>query len=252
MESGGDVEIKKKIYFISDIHLKFIKDDAEKVKREKLLGFLKRIQIDADHLYILGDLFDFWYEWRHVVPAYWFDLFYQFKTLIRNGIKISFITGNHDFHTGAYLRDEIGFDCFDEHTTLELDTVNGKKRFFLAHGDGYAKKDRGYRVLKKVIRNRLSIFLFKTFIHPDFGMWIARKTSAASGKHRNDGPDWRMEYFEFAKRKFDESYDYVVLGHLHKAERIADGERVYVNCGNWIRSFSYGVFDGQDLLLEYY
>ncbi len=241
---------RKNIYFISDIHLKFVKDEEEEIKQQKLIEFLLSIKDDAKELYIIGDLFDFWFEWYSVIPKYWFNIFFHFKILIKNGVKISFLTGNHDFYFNSYLEDEIGFICYDEKTEFEIDTDSGIKSFFIAHGDGYAKKDRGYRFLKKIIRNKFSIFLFKTFIPPDLGMWIAKKTSETSGKHRNDGPDWQEEYFDFAKSKFKENYDFVVLGHLHKSVRKELDGKVYINSGDWINSFSYAIFDGKDLLLK--
>jgi len=243
------VQERKNIYFISDVHLKFVKDEQEKIKQDKLINFLKSIEDDAKELYILGDLFDFWFEWNFTIPKFWFNVFFQFKVLIQNGVKVSFISGNHDFHFNTYLKNEIGFICYDEKTEFEIETDAGRKKFFLAHGDGYAKKDKGYRVLKKIIRNKFSIFLFKKFVHPDIGMWLAKKTSETSGKHRNDGLDWQEEYFEFAKSKFKEDFDFVLLGHLHKPMIKKVEEKVYINCGDWINSFSYAVFDGKDLLL---
>lgn len=242
----------KKIYFISDIHLMFGNKKKEKDKQKKLIDFLISIESDAEHLYIIGDLFDFWFEWNHVIPKYWFEIFMQFKNMILNGVKISFITGNHDFYFNSYLKNEIGLLCYDEKTEFEIETNLGKKRFFLAHGDGYAKRDRGYRILKRIIRNKFSIFLFKTFIHPDFGMWIAKKTSEMSGKKRNNSSDWQDEYYRFAKSQFDKNYDYVILGHLHKPIRKEQGKKVYINCGDWMKSYSYGVFDGSDLLLKFF
>jgi len=241
---------KELIYFISDVHLNFIKDDKEIKKQKNLISFLKTIETDAKELYIIGDLFDFWFEWYQVIPKYWFDIFFQFKILIKKGIKITFISGNHDFYFNSYLRDEIGFICYDEKTQFEIKTDSGNKNFFLAHGDGYAKTDRGYRLLKKIIRNKLSIFLFKTFIPIDLGVWLAKKTSKVSGKHRNDGADWQEEYFEFAKTKFNAGFDFVILGHLHKPVRKTLEDKVYINCGDWINSFSYAVFDGENLLLK--
>ena len=170
--------MKKNIYFISDVHLAFKENEAEKEKRKKLLDFLETISRDAKALYILGDLFDFWFEWYHVIPKYWFPILFRLRTMVEAGIDIYFITGNHDFHTGRYLEDEIGIQCFDAYREFTV----GSKRFFVAHGDGYAKKDRGYRLLKKIIRNRVSKFLYKTFIPADLGMQMAKWTSYSSRK----------------------------------------------------------------------
>jgi UDP-2,3-diacylglucosamine hydrolase len=172
----------KNIYFLSDAHLAFREDEIEVEKRQKLLAFLEYIANDrqADALYLVGDIFDFWFEWYHVVPKYWFPVLFRFRQLTEAGIKVYFITGNHDFYTGSYLEKEIGITCFNEYCEFERDS----KRFFVAHGDGYAGKDRGYRLLKRIIRNPFSIFLYKTFISADLGMQMARWFSHSSRQLR--------------------------------------------------------------------
>jgi len=242
----------KKIYFVSDIHLKFVKDDAEINKRDKFINFLKSIENDALELFIVGDLFDFWFEWYQVIPKYWFDIFFQLKVLIHKEIKISFVSGNHDFYFDKYLQNEIGLQCYNEYTEVEFETPNGIKKFFIGHGDGYAKKDRSYRLLKRIIRNKISIFLFKTLIPIDLGVWLAKNISKISAKHRNDSQDWREEYYDFAKNKFEEGFDFVILGHLHKPTKKKFNEKVYINCGDWINSFSYAVYDYNEIELKYF
>ncbi|MCI0470977.1 MAG: metallophosphoesterase, partial [Candidatus Aminicenantes bacterium] len=103
---------KKKIYFISDVHLAFKEDDREKKKRKQLLDFLQTACQDANEIYILGDLFDFWFEWYHVIPKYWFPILYRLRKLVDTGVIVNFVTGNHDFFTGKYLEKEIGIHCF--------------------------------------------------------------------------------------------------------------------------------------------
>ncbi len=243
------VKENKKIYFISDIHLLFEEDDAERVKRKKLYLFFEKLK-KKDILVIAGDLFDFWFEWYHVIPKYWFEVFHRFKNMIDSGIIIHFITGNHDFTFGDYLTDSIGIKCHNESMELKED----EKTFYIAHGDGLAKKDRGYRFLKRVMRNRLSKFLFKIFVHPDLGIQISKWASHSSRKMvKIDKIAWSEEYFEYAKTKFDESFNYVVMGHLHTPmRRVTDDGRIYLNTGDWMHHFSYGVFDGKDLKLEFF
>jgi UDP-2,3-diacylglucosamine hydrolase len=239
------------IYFISDAHLSFDETELEKEKRQKLLAFLEYLAADgkASELYILGDLFDFWFEWYHVVPKYWFPVLYQFKRLIDSGITVNFVTGNHDFYIGNYLEKEIGIRCFNECHEFERDS----KHFFVAHGDGYAKEDRGYRLLKKVIRNRMSIFLYRTFISPDLGMKIARWASSSSRRWAKiEKHAWAEQYYSFARKKFNEGFDYVVLGHIHFPMIRANesSEKIYVNCGDWISQFTYAHYDGSRLMLK--
>jgi len=239
----------KKIYFISDIHLAFNITEAEQKKRKELFAFLETITKDAKELYILGDLFDFWFEWYHVIPKYWFSIIFHFKQMIKNGITINLIKGNHDFYLGKFLKEEIGINCYGENREF----IEKEKRFFVAHGDGYAKKDRAYRLLKKIIRNPVSIFLYKTFISADVGVQLAKWTSYSS---RNWVPSkkevWRDEYYQFAKKKFAQGFDYVILGHLHAPDMKKENHKTYINCGDWIRECSYAVFDGQNLTLKWW
>jgi len=237
----------KRVFFISDVHLSFTEDDDELIKRAKLYDFLDQVKENGDVLVIAGDLFDFWYEWRHVVPRYWFGVIHKLRELIENGLMVFLITGNHDFELGNYLTDEVGIHCFDESMDLKLDG----KTFFIGHGDGLAKKDRGYRFMKRIIRNRFSKFLFRTFIHPDLGMKLARWASVSSRKLvKIDRHIWSEEYFNYAKSKFAEGYDYVILGHLHFPQREEENGRVYLNTGDWMTHFTYGFYNGKKLQLK--
>lgn len=240
---------KKKIYFISDVHLAFKEDDREKKKRKQLLDFLQTACQDANEIYILGDLFDFWFEWYHVIPKYWFPILYRLRKLVDTGVIVNFVTGNHDFFTGKYLEKEIGIHCFDSSREFSV----GTKRFFVAHGDGLAREDRGYRFLKKIIRSRPAKFLYKTFIPADLGMLLARCTSCSSRKLvKIEKSSWIEEYYRFAQHKFNEGFDYVLLGHIHAPLARQEHEKIYINCGDWIAHFTYAVYDGESLTLEHW
>lgn len=239
----------KRVFFLSDVHLAITEDDAELIKRARLYAFLEYVKDNGDILVINGDLFDFWYEWAHVIPKYWFGVIHKLRELIEQEVMVFLITGNHDFELGSYLTGEVGIYCFEESMDLKL----GKKVFFIGHGDGLAKKDRGYRFMKRIIRNRFSKFLFKIFIHPDLGMKLAKWASGSSRKLvKIDKHMWSEEYFTFAKSKFSEGYDYVVLGHLHYPQREEENGKVYLNTGDWMTHFTYGYFDGTKLELRYW
>ena len=243
----------KNIYFIADAHLSFKVDEIEKEKRKKLRDFLEYIMIkgEAKELYLVGDLFDFWFEWYHVVPKYWFPVLYQLRKIVESGITVTFLPGNHDFYPGSYLQTEIGLKCFKESCEFERDG----KRFFVAHGDGYAQKDRGYRLLKRIIRSPVSIFLYKTFISADLGMQLARWASKSSRELVNiDKSAWAEEYYRFAQKKFDEGFDYVILGHLHYPLVKEDNQMgtIFVSCGDWMTQFTYCKYDGKRLTVEYW
>lgn len=240
--------MRKNIYFISDAHLAYKDTELEKKKQEKLDDFLQFVLDDRETktLYLVGDIFDFWFQWYHVVPRYWFSFLYRFRQLIESGIEVVFITGNHDFYPGSYLEKEVGMKCFDESHEFELDS----KRFFVAHGDGYAKNDWGYRILKRIIRSRLSIFLYKTFISPDMGMLIARMFSKSSREFgKIDKTAWAEEYYKYAQTKFREGYDYVLTGHLHYPLTREQDNHIYVSLGDWITYFTYAKYDGETLSL---
>jgi len=235
------------IYFIADAHLDGSDTPRQRERQQCLLAFLDHIETRASRLYILGDLFDFWFEWRHVIPRYHFPVIYRLRQLVEAGIEIHLLSGNHDFALGSYLENEIGLRCHGDSITFEL----AGKRFFAAHGDGVARSDRGYRLLKRLIRHRLSRALFRTIVPPDLGMALARATSRSSRKlKRIDKVRWREEYADFARARFRERFDFVLLAHIHDPFRLEEGDRVYINCGDWMDFYSYAVFDGQTLTLK--
>lgn len=235
------------IYFLSDVHLGFKNSEREQLKRKKLQAFLNHIQKDARELYILGDLFEFWFEWIHVIPKYWSGVLHQFRKMTEAGINIHLIAGNHDFYMGEYLQKEIGLECHSD--SLEF-TVN-RKHFFIAHGDGLARNDRGYRLLKRIIRNPVSISLFRTLIPADLGIQLAKWTSVSSRNLMSRKKFfWEEEYFKFAETKFGQGFDYVILGHLHIPQIRESAGKTYVNCGDWIQSFSYACYDQNSLTLN--
>jgi UDP-2,3-diacylglucosamine hydrolase len=243
----------KNLYFIADAHLSFKEDEIEKEKREKLCDFLEYLMTkgEAKELFLVGDMFDFWFEWYHVIPKYWFPIIFRLRKLVESGVIVTFIPGNHDFYPGNFLHREIGLNCPGEGIDFKINN----KRFFVTHGDGYAPKDKGYRLLKKIIRNPVSIFLYKTFISPDLGMQIAQLASKSSRKLVNiDKTLWAKEYHHFAKKKFEDGFDYVIIGHLHYPFIKEDHQegKAFVCCGDWMTQFSYCKYDGKKLTLEYW
>jgi UDP-2,3-diacylglucosamine hydrolase len=237
----------KKIYFISDVHLAFQETPGEADKRKKLIGFLHHLHHNAKELVIVGDFFDFWFEWYHVVPKYWFPILHLLRNLVDAGISVTYVAGNHDFFMGTFLQREVGIACRSDDYTFVVDS----KRFFVAHGDGLAKKDHGYRLLKRILRHPISNFLYKTLIPADLGMQVAKWTSHSSRRLKFiDRRQWSEEYHRYARDKFAEGFDFVVLGHLHYPMHREEGGKVYINCGDWINHFTFGVYDGRTLLLQ--
>ena len=239
----------KSIYFLSDVHLAIHEDELEKQKRERLLHFLGYLveQGETESLYILGDLFDFWFEWYHAIPKYWFPILNALKKLADLGVNVYLIPGNHDFVVSGYLENDIGITRLPEFSQF----VAGGKRFYVGHGDGLAKRDGGYRLLKRIIRSPVSIFLFRTFISADLGIQIAKWVSRSSRELRQvDRSAWNEEYFAFAQRKFSEGFDFVLLGHIHQPLEREENGKKYINCGDWLREYTYACFDGINLRLH--
>ena len=242
--------MRNKYYFISDVHLG-IKSGRElnKLREQVLIKFIDEIQLSAAELYIVGDLFDNWIEYKEVVPKGYYKFFTKVSEAIENGLKIYYFAGNHDFWRGKYFKEEFGIDII--HTYLEKE-IDGKK-FFICHGDGFAYKDTGYKILKQILRSKVSQKLY-SFLHPDFGIRLARHTSHSSRKytsHKNYSSKDGLR--DFAIDKLKEGYDYIVMGHRHKPIMEKSEESFYINLGDWIGNFSYGLFEsGKFSLNKYY
>lgn len=235
-----------KVYFISDAHLGLGPKHIERAKEERLLSFLDHIQTDATHLFILGDLFDAWIEYRHVIPKGYHRVLAKLDELVRQGIVVHYLVGNHDFWIRDYFHDEIGMKT--HMSAFDID-VNGQK-IFLHHGDGLSHNDTGYKILKKILRNRFSVWLY-SLVHPDIGVSLARSSSRSSRK-RTSTKDFGEQdgMMEFAQRKIEEGYDLVVMGHMHKPIYHEFGSGIYINLGDWITHNTYAEINGTQVTLK--
>jgi UDP-2,3-diacylglucosamine hydrolase len=236
---------RQKVYFFSDAHLGIGSEEEDREKERRILRFLNSIQTDAQQLFIVGDLFDYWFEYKTVVPKKYFRLFSKLAELSEAGVRISFIAGNHDFWVKDYFLNELGIEIY----LLPLETEILGKRFLLHHGDGLLKDDVGYRILKKILRNRVSIFLY-SLLHPDISGGIARWSSHTSRQYTSNRTYEGNGMIEFAARKIQEGFDFVVMGHNHVASYRTLGHGVYVNLGDWIVENTYAVFDGKKMELK--
>lgn len=226
--------MKSAAYFISDAHLGITMpghDDRQK----HLLSFLDEIEDCAEALYIVGDLFDFWIEYQHAIRPDYVAVVSRLAGLVESGVKIHYLAGNHDFALGPFLQDTVGLRIHLDHFET---TIQGKK-VHLFHGDGVVKKDVGYRILKRVLRNRLNQRLYK-LLHPDIGVPLA---SFFSGNSRKILADWiteeKLEEYRRCARKLLEGSDIVIFGHTHRPELRRYGDKVYVNTGEWIRKYTF-------------
>ena len=243
------IENFKIIYFLSDAHFGAPIGVSEETRREKLSALGKQIAEPGNHLFILGDLFDFWFEWRRVIPKRHFKVLRILGDMADKGLKMYYLAGNHDFRLGGFLEQEIGIETFKAHCDFEAE---GRK-FHIFHGDGVQKSDAGYRFLKKVFRNRINQRLFR-WVHPDLGIAVADWSSLRSRDSQllKNPLEAENDYIKYAEVKFSEGFDFVIMGHTHRPllKELKDG--VYLNSGNWYRDFSYGVYQDGELKLEYY
>jgi UDP-2,3-diacylglucosamine hydrolase len=232
-----------KIYFISDIHLGGESKDTEARKTECLLSFLNAIQESAEILYIVGDLYNFWFEYRNAVPRLNLRVLTKLCEFIAQDIDVRYFTGNHDLWHETYIEEQLGLKLYRE----PFSVVHHNRKFFIAHGDGLIDRDRRIRRLRKIFTNPVNIFLYK-LIHPDLGIPFANYVARKSAE-RGDNP-YDQEYRDFALAKLHEGFDAVILGHTHKPlfERLGNG--LYINLGDWINSFTYLVLDEGDVELK--
>jgi len=225
------------IYFISDVHLGSRAQPGEREKEARLCAFLRAIRGRARALYIVGDFFDFWFEYRSVVPRVGGKALFELYNLTSSGTPVVYLGGNHDFWLGSYLSEEVGIRIHAEPISVEHNGL----RIFLAHGDEFFG-DAGYRLLRRVLHHRFSTLLFRT-LHPDLGALLARWASRASKKANAecDLSLFREHYLKTAQEKFNEGFDAVVFGHLHMPLlREREGKSVLV-LGDWVRHFSYAM-----------
>lgn len=238
----------EKIYFISDIHLGAHHAEHETLKRDRLLSFLQHVEQEDADLVIVGDLFDFWFEYRTVVPRQHFRVLGQLANMAQHN-PIHYMAGNHDFWLDSFMSQEIGLHIHPDDFIIN----RASQRIYIRHGDGLLKTDYGYRFLKKILRNKVNIFLYR-LIHPDFGIPFALFWSHLS---RNSGEKQKdtymdVDYRHYAFEKIDEGFDVVILGHTHWPARQQYHDGFYVNPGFWGMDFTYAVVDnGMPELLQW-
>ncbi|MBP9098901.1 MAG: UDP-2,3-diacylglucosamine diphosphatase [Ferruginibacter sp.] len=244
----------KKIYFLSDFHLG-APNITESLKREKkIIRFLDEIKNDALEIFILGDLFDFWYEYKKVVPKGYVRILGKLAEITDSGIPVYFFVGNHDMWMNDYFQKELNIPVFFE----PKEFFYNDKKFLIGHGDGLGPGDHGYKFIKKVFRNKACQWLFG-ILPPYIGMGIAgyfsRKSRAQTGQSDEvflgEDKEWLIQYSKEVLQKTH--YDYFVFGHRHLPLDIRLTEKSrYLNLGDWIKYDSYAVFDGINMELKYY
>lgn len=244
---------RTKIYFVSDLHLGL---NAVHTSRERELRFVKwldEISKDATALFILGDLFDFWFEYKHVVPKGFVRTLGTLASLKDAGLDVQFFTGNHDQWMRDYFETELGIPVHRKPRSLDID---GKK-FIVGHGDGLGPGDAGYKAMKRVFTNPAANWAFAR-LHPNFAIWLGNKWSRnnrlLNGKHeeqlQDESNEWLIGFCRDVLKK--EHVDFFIFGHRHLALDYNLSERSrYINLGDWLSFYSYAVFDGNNVALKY-
>jgi UDP-2,3-diacylglucosamine hydrolase len=244
----------KKIYFASDFHLGVPTYEKSLEREKRIVAWLDTIQHDCEELYLLGDVFDFWFEYKTVVPRGFVRLLGKLAEISDRGIPIHYFTGNHDMWTFDYLVKEINVQL---HRAPIEKTYNGKS-FYIGHGDGLGPGDHGYKFIKKIFASKICQWLFAR-LHPNFGVGLAnywsRKSRIATGtvdeKFLGEEKEWLVIHSKELLAK--KHYDFLIFGHRHLPLDISiNGNSRYINLGDWIRYNSYAVFDGTNVVLNYF
>ena len=241
----------KKIYFLSDFHLGAPNNEKSLIREKELVRFLDSIKATAHAIFIVGDMFDFWYEYKTVVPKGYTRILGKLVEITDSGIPVHFFVGNHDMWMNGYFEQELNISVYFEPKIFQFNN----KSFYIGHGDGLGPGDHSYKFMKKIFRNPLCHWLFGQ-LHPSLGMGIAnymsrksKEKTGTSDKHflGEDG-EWLIVHSKEVLTKVH--HDYFVYGHRHYPLdfKLKENSR-YINLGDWIRTFTYATFDGNDMQL---
>lgn len=246
----------KNIYFISDAHLGSLATENGREQERLLVAFLDSIKNKAEAVYMLGDMFDFWYEYRHVVPKGFSRFLGKLSELTDSGVEVHYFLGNHDIWAYSYLQDECGVVL---HKAPVTTVINGKT-FFLAHGEGLGETSRGFRFIQSVFHNKTCQILFSA-LHPRWGMSFGLNWAKHSRLKREDGRErpymgedkeylvlWTKEHMAHHA-----DIDYYIFGHRHIELdlMLSKSVRMFI-LGDWISQFTYAVYDGKYISLQTY
>ena len=242
----------KKIYFAADFHLGVPDYDSSLKREREIIQWLNSIRYDAHSIYLLGDIFDFWFEYKHTVPKGFVRLLGKLAELREAGIPIYFFTGNHDMWMFDYFPTELGIPVIREPVVLEI----GKQKLLVGHGDGLGPGDHTYKVLKKVFNSKVCQWLFAR-IHPNTGMAIANawsRKSRITNKKRGEsfqGKEGEFLWVYCTEIEKSTHHDFYVFGHRHLPLSLKVGDRsMYINVGEWVHFKTYAVYDGHNVEIK--
>lgn len=248
------MEPKTKIYFASDFHLGVDAQQTSQERERTIIRWLDMVSVDATEIYLVGDVFDFWFEYSTVVPKGYTRLLGKLAELRDGGLPIYFFIGNHDMWMFSYFEQELGIPTYRAPITREF----AGKQFFIGHGDGLGPGDHGYKFIKKVFANPLCQWLFER-LHPNFGIRFAQFWSGTSRGVNppetvflGDDQEWLVQF----SNDYSQTHpiDYFIFGHRHLPinHLLKNGKSRYINLGEWLHYYSYAVFDGNTVELNFF
>ena len=248
-----DLDQNKKIFFASDFHLGAPNKEQSRSREKKIIRWLDAVEKDAAAILLVGDLFDFWFEYDHVVPKGFVRFLNKLAEFSDKGIPVYIFHGNHDMWMFDYLETEIGATIFSDPIELKVND----KLLFVGHGDGLGPGDYTFKALRKVFKNKMAQWLFK-WIHPDIGVGFASKWSSRSrinntieSQEIDKEKEWLFLYSK--KLESDRHFDFYVFGHRHLPLALEINKTsTYINLGEWLNFNSFGVFDGTHFLIDYF
>ncbi len=242
----------KKIYFASDFHLGVPTPEISLAREKRICRWLDSIKMDAQEIYLVGDIFDFWYEHKYTIPKGTTRLLGKIAELTDSGIPIHFFVGNHDLWMKDYFEKELNVSVHHEPITK----VYNNKTFYIGHGDGLGPGDNWYKILRWIFANKTCQWLFSR-LHPNLSFYIAKRSSKRSRISTGDSDEKFLgnenEWLFLYSRDYLKQYkiDYFIFGHRHLPLDIdIDGKARYINLGEWINYNTFAVFDGTNLDLK--
>jgi UDP-2,3-diacylglucosamine hydrolase len=241
-----------KIYFASDFHLGVPTDEKSRLREQMILKWLDHVSKDADAIYLVGDMFDFWFEYKNTIPKGFVRFQGKIAEITDRGIPVHFFIGNHDMWMFDYFPKELGVEVH----RAPIEFLYQGKKIMVGHGDGLGPGDRGYKFIKLIFSNRFFQWCFAR-IHPNTGIGLAnyfsRKSRAKTGQadevFEGEEKEWLVHY---CKAYLQHSpVDYFVFGHRHLPLHIQLTEdSTYINLGDWIQYYTYAEFDGTSMYLK--
>jgi len=242
----------KKIFFASDFHLGIPNYEISLQRERLLVSWLDEIKNEAEEIFLMGDIFDFWHEWKRVIPKGFTRFFGKLAELSDNGVKIHYITGNHDIWVYNYFQKELGIEV--HHNPIER--TFGNKKFYLAHGDGLGPDDKFYKILKKIFTNKFLQWCFATLIHPNISVKLAKYFSEKrNGYYKNPVFREEEEWLIIHSRELlkTQNYNFFIYGHRHiPIKKQLNKSATYIGLGDWLKNNTYAVFNGKEISIVRY